>query len=92
MAKKQTPYEHPKDVCTRFHELMHVQRIDYQKQLELRKAYFDNLTKEDVWIYLVERDFQKKYFEYWAKEAKEVFCSQCEDKCKCKCLDDKLKE
>ena len=49
-------------MCTNFHELIQVERADYENQLKQRKAYFDKLTGEDVWEHLIERDFQKRFF------------------------------
>ena len=65
-------------VCTRLSDLLAFEVPHYLKILEERKAYFDELTGYDVWSYLVERDFQKRFFEDWAKEEKVKFCMGCD--------------
>jgi len=71
-------------VCTQIKALLKHEIRDYQGQLEQRKKYFDNITGEDVWIYLVERDFQKRFFQDWAEHEKQEFCSSCKDYRICK--------
>ena len=65
-------------VCTRLRELLQYEMPHYQAQLEERKAYFDSKTGCDVWMYLVERDFQKTFFNKWAEHEKVEFCEGCE--------------
>ncbi len=64
--------------CERLKELMEYELPHYQEQLRERGVYFDWLTKYDVWDYLVERDFQKRYFREWAANEKREFCGGCD--------------
>ena len=66
-----------KMTCTRLSQLLEYEIPHYQEQLKQRKAYFDKATGEDVWMYLVERDFQKRFFKKWAEHEKEEFCKDC---------------
>ena len=64
--------------CTRLSQLLEYELPHYQEQLKQRKEYFDRITGEDVWIYLVERDFQKRFFNSWAEHEKQEFCRGCD--------------
>jgi len=64
--------------CVRLGALLEYEIPHYRAQLEARKEYFDRETGCDVWIYLVERDFQKRYFKSWAEDEKKRFCSGCD--------------
>lgn len=65
--------------CTQIKKLLEKEIQDYQGELKKRKEYFDKMTGYDVWDYLVERDFQKRFFKDWAEHEKEAFCSSCEN-------------
>ncbi|MEK6935933.1 MAG: hypothetical protein AABW67_04030 [Nanoarchaeota archaeon] len=64
--------------CIRLSQLLEYEMPHYKRILQERKQYFDNITKEDVWMYLVERDFQKRFFNSWAEQEKEGFCRGCD--------------
>tara|TARA_Y100000310_G_C20464900_1_gene707138 strand:- start:391 stop:642 length:252 start_codon:yes stop_codon:yes gene_type:complete len=64
-------------VCTHLSELLAYEIPHYKQILTERKAYFDRITGEDVWDYLVERDFQKRFFQQWAEHEKIEFCLGC---------------
>ena len=63
--------------CIRLSQLLEYEMPHYQQILEERKQYFDKITGENVWMYLVERDFQKRFFNSWAEKEKEEFCREC---------------
>lgn len=65
-------------VCSRLKELLQYEMPHYRERLKQRKVYFDEQTKCDVWMYLVERDFQKRFFDGWAVEEKKKFCRGCD--------------
>lgn len=65
-------------VCMRLKELLQYEMPHYEVRLRERKAYFDRQTGYDVWMYLVERDFQKRFFDEWACEEKKEFCLGCD--------------
>jgi hypothetical protein len=69
--------------CTRINQLAAFEVPHYYEQIRARKEYFDMLTGEDVWIYLVERDFQKRFFQEWADKEKKTFCSMCDAGLEC---------
>ena len=64
--------------CSRLKELLQYEVPHYQKELEERKEYFDRSTGYNVWMYLVERDFQKRFFDKWAENEKKDFCYGCD--------------
>ena len=64
--------------CMRLSNLLAYELPHYQRQIEERKKYFDKCTGCDVWIYLVERDFQKRFFNKWAEKEKRDFCAGCD--------------
>ena len=69
--------------CIHLSELLKVELTDYQQKLQERKQYFDNITRYDVWIYLVERDFQKRFFNSWAEHERQEFCEGCDSNGNC---------
>ena len=64
--------------CIRLSQLLEYQMPHYKQILQERKQYFDKITGENVWMYLVERDFQKRFFNSWAEQEKEEFCMGCD--------------